>query len=91
MKNHCNYWIFAFFRHNRNKYNLKEGMNDEKICIRYVSRYCYHSCCFSRWLQLLKTVIDPIEEKEDMIEENRKKRCVSVLHVKNSCDVEIKI
>lgn len=29
-----------------------------------------------------KTVIDPIEEKEDMIEENRKKRCVNVLHVK---------
>ena len=66
--------FFAFFRHNRNKYNLKEGMNDEKICIRYVSRYCITVAALAGVATTIKkTVIDPIEEKEDMIEENRKK------------------
>ena len=70
MKNHCNYWIFAFFRHNRNKYNLKEGMNDEK----FVSGMVLLS-----QLLLLAGVATTIKKqsliqlkKKDMIEENRK-------------------
>ena len=58
--------FFAFFRHNRNKYNLKEGMNDEKILYQVclVGTAITVAALAGVATTIKKTVIDPIEEKK---------------------------
>ncbi len=70
--------------------NKRGGFNEKFVSGILVGSLATAAAVAGLVVSVKKTVIDPIDEKEAMIEENRKKQCVNAFLVNNYLKIRMK-